>query len=413
MNVKIEGSCVKGIVNAPSSKSFAHRMIIAGFLSKKSGIIKNVGNSKDVLATLSCLNRIGLDYQIENGDLNFSFMEYKKNQVLDCAESGSTLRFLLPVVSALGIKASLTGSQRLLERPIDDLVNVLNNNGAKIDKLSINGKLKSGIYEIDGGISSQFITGLLLALPILDGDSQIIIKGKTVSKKYIDITLSVLKSFGIKIEKNKNGYKVYGNQEYKTSKTLTVEGDYSGASFMLSLGAINGEITVKNLNKRSPQGDRKIISVLKKFGAKIESVSGGYKVSKSSLTAVDIDVQDIPDIVQPLAVVASFSKGVTIFRNAYRLTLKESDRISGIISNLKRANIKAEFDGKDLKVYGGLVKNGEFLGENDHRTVMSASILALSVSGESQILGAEAVNKSYPQFFKDVVTLGGIVNGEI
>ncbi len=413
MDITITPSKISGEIYAPPSKSYAHRYIISAFLSKSEGIIKNVGASKDVLATLNALSGLGLKYSLEGGNVKISFGKAKNNAVLNCYESGSTLRFLFPVVCALGVKASFTGSEKLLSRPMKDLTDCLQANGAKIDGFSVSGKLKSGEYKINGGISSQFISGLMFALPLLDGDSKIIICGEEVSKDYLLVTLDVLKKFNINIEKTDYGYLVKGNQKYDIPKETTVEGDYSGASFMLSLGALSDGVTVLNLNENSLQGDRKIIDALSCFGAIVEKVEGGYFVKKGKLKAITLDCENIPDLVQILSVIASFSKGKSKFLNVSRLKLKESDRIEGIINNLKKAKIKAKYKNGNLIVYGGKPKAGTFSGDNDHRTVMSAVVLATFTKENSVVLGAEAIEKSYPSFLKDYIALGGKVDGNI
>jgi 3-phosphoshikimate 1-carboxyvinyltransferase len=413
MDIKITPSTITGVVNAPPSKSYSHRYIIASFLSKTEGFIDCCAKSKDILATLNCLKNLGLLYTFENGGVSLKFGKAVENPIIDCDESGSTLRFLIPILSALGVKCQFTGSKRLLERPIKDLTNCLNENGADIDGLKLNGKLKSGKFTINGGVSSQFITGLLFALPLLNGDSVIEIVGEIVSQNYIDITLGVLNDFGVSVTKTPNSYLVKGNQEYKMPSKIVVEGDYSNSAFLLAMGALGEGVTVLNLNKNSKQGDSKIIDILKEFGAIIKGVENGFSVKKGDLKGVTVDCENIPDIVQILAVVASFSDGKSVFKKVNRLEIKESNRILGIINNLNSAGIKAEYDGNNLTVYGGKVGCGAFNGDNDHRTVMSAVVLSAFSSGESIVKGVEAVNKSYPIFFEDFKGLGGITDGDI
>ena len=413
MDIKITPSNVGGTVIAPPSKSYAHRFIIASFLSKTDGFIFNCKPSNDVLATLNVLKNIGLDYSFCESGLAVKQGEIVKNPILDCGESGSTIRFLIPIVSALGVKCTFTGSKRLLERPIKELTDCLNANGGEIDGLNLNGQLKSGIFKINGGISSQFISGLLFALPLLNGDSSIEIIGETVSQNYIDITLDVLKEFGITIDKTPNGYFVKGCQTYKMPSKAVVEGDYSNSAFLLAMGVLGKGVKVLNLNKNSKQGDSRIIETLRDFGGIIQDVEDGYFAKKGTLNGVVVDCEDIPDIVQILSVVASFANGKSVFKNVNRLEIKESNRVLGIINNLKNAGIKAEYDGKDLTVYGGKVKAGVFNGDNDHRTVMSAVVASAFSDGESIVKGVEAVNKSYPTFFEDFNSLGGKTNGDI
>ncbi len=413
MDIKITPSKIGGTVVAPPSKSYAHRYIIACFLSSECGFIENCKTSKDMLATLGVLENLGLSYSFVDGGVKIGKKTAKETPVLDCIESGSTLRFLIPIASALGVKGEFTGSKRLLERPITELTDCLNKNGAEIDGLKLNGKLQSGNFKINGEISSQFITGLLFALPLLNGDSSIEIVGETVSQNYIDITLEVLKDFKIAVEKTANGYFIKGNQKYQMPKKISVEGDYSNSAFLLALGVLGDGVTVTNLNKNSKQGDKKIIEILKDFGGDIKEVEGGYFAKKGNLQGITIDCEDIPDIVQILSVVGAYAKGKSVFKNVKRLEIKESNRVLGIVNNLKKAGIIAEYNGNDLTVYGGKVSYGTFSGDNDHRTIMSAVVMSAFAKGESVVKGAEGVNKSYPTFFKDFKNLGGITDGDI
>ena len=412
MDILVNPSTIGGTVIAPPSKSYSHRYIISTFLSG-GGLIVGASPSKDVLATLNALSALGLKYSFNEKGVDISVGEGLEKGEVDCDESGSTLRFLLPIFSALGKNFKFTGAKSLLSRPMDNLVKTLNANGAEIENLKINGKLRSGTYEIDGDISSQFITGLIMALPLLSGDSKIIIKGKTVSKGYIDITLEVIKEFGIKVKKTSYGYYVYGSQTYKKPKVVKVQGDYSNGAFLLSLGALSKGVTVLNLPKKTSQGDKKIVFALKKFGAKVKRVKDGYFVKRGNLKGALINAQDIPDIVQILSVIASFSKGVTTIKNVERLKIKESDRISGIVNNLSKAGVKVEYKNGSLIIDGGVSNGSEFSGDNDHRTVMSAIVLATFLDGESKILGVEAINKSYPNFILDYKKLGGKIDGDI
>ena len=232
MQATINYSQLNGEIIAPPSKSYAHRILISAFLSGAKVTVKNVGNSNDVLATLNSLKSLGAEYTFDGINATIQRIETPKTTTIDCNESGSTLRFLLPVAAALGINATFTGKGRLLERPLTDLVETLNQNGAKVVGHTVNGKLTSGNYKISPSVSSQYITGLMLALPTLNGDSKIIFKGIPVSLGYLDITLDVLRDFGINIRKTDYGYFVKGNQQYKKHDTVVVEGDYSGSALL-------------------------------------------------------------------------------------------------------------------------------------------------------------------------------------
>ena len=392
MIVNIEKNFLKGEINAILSKSYLHRIMICDYLAGNSVKIGN--NSQDVFATKSCLDNI-------------------KTGNLDCGESGSTLRFMLPLCSAIGGEYSFTCHGRLAYRPNDELFNVLRENGIFIeqtDKIHLKGKLKSGEYKIRGDISSQYISGLLMALPILDGDSFITLTSPLVSAPYVDITLEVLKGYGIKIEKYSSGFKVFGNQTYKGE--LFAEGDWSNGAFMLVAGAINGEILVKNLNLESVQADREIYNVLKSANATMRETKDGIYVEKSNLNGFLLDAEDCPDIVPIASVLASFCKGVTEIKNISRLKIKESDRVLSTISMLSSFGIKAVEDNNRLIVYGGNPTAGVVDAFNDHRIAMSASVMASAILGKSKILGAECVNKSYPDFYEDIKSLGAIITKE-
>lgn len=414
MNVKIYPFIPCGEIIAPPSKSMAHRLLICSALKKGNTVIKNVGNSNDVITTAKCLNELGAKIRIQDGN---AFVEgisqVKKGRILDCGESGSTLRFLIPVACALGADATFTGSAKLLSRPINVLVDEIKRHGVNADGLSFSGKLKSGEYEIDCSISSQFISGLLMALPYLDGSSELILKGESVSKGYVDLTISMLEQCGIKYEKSGNKFIIRGNQEYNLSSETYCEGDWSGASYPLVLGAMRGEVTVKGLNLDSVQGDKEILKILEKAGAEVLVKENGITVRKATLNCFEYNFDPIPDLAPVCSALASVAEGESVFSGISRLKDKESDRVYTTIKTLTIAGITAEeIDGK-IKIKGGQVKDGSFDGENDHRIVMLATVLGISAEKESFILGADAVNKSYPDFFKDLERLGGKVDVDI
>ena len=392
MNVKVCGAKLEGEIKAIPSKSYAHRISICNFLSGKN---PNAGcgkfSSKDIAVTERCLNAL-----------------LRGERSLDCGESGSTLRFMLPLCASLGGEYSFTGHGKLMERPNQELFDVMGKHGvtaSKTDKIYISGKLSSGEYSIRGDISSQYVSGLLMALPKLEGDSKIILTTPLVSAAYVDITLEVLKSFGVKVDKTDYGFYVYGNQKY--SGKIAPEGDWSNMAFFLVAGAINGDIKVSGLNQNSVQGDKFIVDILKSAGADIKWQGQNLIVRKSKLNAFSFDAENCPDLVPIAAVLAAYADGVTVIKNIQRLKIKESDRVQTTISMLDSFRIKAESDGVNLTVYGGAVKPGKTSSFNDHRIVMSAAVLSLGVEGEAEITDAQAVSKSYPTFFEDFNGLGG------
>ena len=392
MKIQLAEAQLKGKINSIPSKSYAHRISICNFLAGKEPTAgcKDF-TSKDITVTENCLKTL-----LSGG------------KVLDCGESGSTLRFMLPLTSALGGSYEFIGHGKLIDRPNDELFSVMEQHGVKArktDRIFTDGKLTSGEYKIRGDISSQYISGLLMALPILEGDSKIILTTPLVSAPYVDITLQVLKSFGVEIEKQESGYFIKGNQKY--SGTISPEGDWSNMAFFLVAGAINGEVTVKGLNIYSVQGDKAILDILKKAGADLSISKDEVTVKKSGLNAFSFNAEDCPDLVPIASVLASYANGITIIKNIQRLKIKESDRIYKTIEMLKAFGIKAESDGKELTIYGNKPTNGKINSFNDHRIVMSASVLALGTKGVSEISDYKAVEKSYPTFFLDYNSLGG------
>ena len=392
MNIKIRGEKAQGVINAIPSKSYAHRIAICKYLAGQTPRVDcGQFTSKDIEVTTNCLENL-----------------MQGITSLDCGESGSTLRFLLPLCAALGGQYTFVGHGKLLERPLGQLFSALEDKGVsvkKTDVIEIFGKLCAGEYKIRGDISSQYVSGLLMALPTLEGDSKITLTTPLVSAPYVEITLQVLKEFGVHIERVENGFLIKGNQRYNGN--LIPEGDWSNSAFFLTLGAINGDITVNGLNLNSAQGDKYIIDILRLANADVRLTEDGARVVKSDLTAFTFDAEDCPDLVPIASVLASCAKGKTVIKNIERLKLKESDRGQSTIAMLSSFGIKAETDGKDLIVYGGKAKAGIVDGFNDHRIVMSASVMASVIDGQTEIVGAQAVNKSYPTFFEHFNLLGG------
>lgn len=405
-----------GTVSAIASKSQAHRFLIAASLSEASTQIICSETSGDIDATARCLGALGAHIAYENGVFMVSpvgrpvFGERR----LDCMESGSTLRFMLPVCCALGAEVSLFMGGRLPSRPLSPLYEELISHGCALspqgqNPLRVSGQLSGGRYTIPGNISSQYITGLLLALPLLGEDSLIRITGAVESGPYIDMTLAALKAFGVEIRAGEDGFRVRGNQRYKAPVSLCVEGDWSNAAFWLCQGAFSESgVTVTNLDRSSLQGDKAVLKLLERFGAVITFGGHSVTVSRGSLHGIEIDAGDTPDLVPILAAVAAVSTGKTVIRNAARLRIKESDRLATVTETLRAlgADITESEDGlvisgKD-RLDGGIVS-----AHGDHRIAMTVAVASAACRGPVTITGAEAVNKSYPGFFKDFAALGG------
>ncbi len=419
-SVKITPSVLSGKVKVPPSKSFAHRAVLAAFLSGGECKINNIGLSEDISATLNCIKALGAKFEYDNIKSNVLIACKAKTPcdkiILDCKESGSTLRFLIPIALCFSNNLEFTGQGRLMGRPMKPYFDIFDEKGIKYclknGVLSVNGKLSAGDFKIDGSVSSQFITGLLFALPLLDGDSRIIIEGNLTSKGYVDITLDVLKKFGVKIEND--NYKVFtikGNQQYK-AKNYTVEGDFSQAAFFLTAGALGCDITCTGLKENSLQGDKKILNIIAQTGAIIEKVgTNGYKATATAdMHGITVDADEIPDLVPIMAVLLAFCKGESRIVNAARLRIKESDRLAATCSELKALGAEIT-EGEDFLVINGVqVLSGNTVSShNDHRIAMATAIAACRCEGEVIIDGAKkSVKKSYPDFFDDYKKLGGI-----
>ncbi len=396
---------LSGKVHTIGSKSYAHRALIAGaFLQKNPIRIYGVTTSEDVSATLACLEKLGAKF--ENNVL-YPCQNLPKSAVLNANESASTLRFLLPVVASLGVKAEFLRADSLKNRPIAPLFKTLSQSGVKVCNtnsggLQISGKLTGNSFTVDSSLSSQFLSGLMFAVAIMGG-GDITVEGKRVSTGYIDMTIDVLKTFGVTVIATDYGYRILKNN-CKTD-SYNVEGDWSNAAFFLAAGAIGGMVTVEGLNPNSFQKDKKILSVLSDVGASVTVQNGSVRVEYKSLRPFTVDAEDIPDLVPVLAVLAAFADGKSVISNLSRLKIKESDRIEGILKTLHTAGISAAYDG-NLTICGGKPKGGDFYAE-DHRLAMAQTVLALYADGKSCIHHAETVRKSYPSFFDDVNKLGG------
>ena len=394
MIVNIEKGTASGRMIAPPSKSMAHRTLICGALSKMS-IIKNIEFSEDIKATLSCLEALGARVEIDGSTVKIGGLLEAQGTIknpLDCRESGSTLRFILPLCLLKGEPCLLKGSNRLFERPLSVYENICQETGIKYAQkencVAVAGKLSSGSYEIRGDISSQFISGLLFALPLLSGDSELIIKGGFESASYVGLTLKALGDFGIRINRSDaNTLYIYGNQTYKNTE-VSVEGDYSNAAFFDALNLLGGNVLIKGLDKKSLQGDRIYKEYFKLLGGK-----------------EPIDLSDCPDLA-PILFALSAIKGGNVFTGTKRLRIKESDRASAMAEELNKFGVSVKIEENSVIIGNSIIKAPELVlnGHNDHRIVMALSVLCTLTGGK--IAGAEAVAKSLPDFFKRLSALG-------
>lgn len=393
-------------------------MLICAALSDAPCTIVCQSVNRDMEATMNCLNALGANITYADGKFSVQpITEVRKGATLDCGESGSTLRFLLPVAAALGADATFIGQGRLPERPLSPLYEEMTAHGVKMTEngrmpLKCSGKLPAGLYTIDGGISSQFISGLLMALPLTGIQSKIAVTGKQESSSYIGLTLNALSQFGIDIQTVTDGYIIPSGQEFTPADAqVAVEGDWSAAAFWITAGVAGSKpVACTGLNYEcSAQGDRRIVDVLRKMGADIATAGNTVTARPSKLTAAQIDCADIPDLVPILAVAASSAQGTTIFDNIRRLRIKESDRVQSILQLLGMAGIYAFASDNTLTVTGGPARSCAYDPSGDHRMAMSAAILASAKDVKITISDAECTAKSYPAFFDDFNALGGIV----
>lgn len=424
------------------SKSYVQRVLIADMIctvqndhcEKKINDIDYI--SEDISAVKGCVD---------------SIISGKRS--IYCGESGATFRFLIPVLSAFGGKWSISTEGNLIKRPIHPLIREIEKKGilSRVEEkdLHLSGNLLSGDFFIEGNISSQFISGLLFSLPILDGDSTLYVCGEMGSKPYVDMTLSVIRKYGIEIEEVEKSdidlfieknylyidkadkcldksssnyisriYRIRGKQIYKRPYSIQIENDWSNSAFFLSIPSLLKDgIEVEGLDLNSTQGDKKIVEILKRFGVEVIYCEKSIRVkAKNNLKAIDIDVKDTPDLVPVIAILASVSQGTTIIRNISRLRFKESDRVDSISSVLTSMGIDVKIDGDIMYITGGSISGAKIDSFGDHRIVMMASMLSTVAVGRVEIRGYEAVNKSFPDFFKilseneidkNIVLIGG------
>lgn len=404
----------RGCIAVPPSKSVAHRKLISAALSGHESRIRCGEISKDIRATINCLSALGTVFsEQKQGIIKVTPSVPGEGSVkhMYCGESGSTLRFLLPVVSALGIPCVFHPEGRLSQRPLTELTSQLEKNGAVIGKkenlITCSGKLAGGSYTVPGNISSQFISGLLFALPLLDKDSRLDVTGRTESAPYITLTEHALSEAGIVFNKDDGGYSIPGGQHYDIPENCTVEGDWSNAAFFLCMGALSPEgIRVTGLDPESAQGDKKILQLLEAFGAEVSVSENSVSVKRKEMRPLTIDASEIPDLVPVLSVLMLGADGVSTIRNAQRLRMKESDRLcttAELITSLGGTASETE-DGLIITGNGSL-SGGIADAHNDHRIAMAAAVAASICRKDAVVRNAECTDKSYPLFWEDLNSL--------
>lgn len=401
-------SKLQGTVCAPPSKSEAHRIFICAALCRETTIVKIDDVCVDVFDTIECLRSLGASITELSKGLYRVVPVWKnlaKTATLYCRQSGSTLRFLLPVCAALGVSATFTGDYRLAERPIAPIIKLLQENAISVSAdtlpLTISGKLRGGNFSIGGDVSSQFVSGLLLAAPIMS-PCKIEITGKLQSAPYVSITQDIMAKFGVVAPDF-----AFTNQEYISPFEISVSGDWSAAAVWLCAGAISGKITVTNLDTKSSQGDRRICEILRDFGANIEVGKGEVTVSAAPLHAIDLDGGDIPDIIMPLCAVACLAEGNTPFLNIERLRIKESDRIVAIHELLFGLGGEAKTTADTITISQQDIEGGVVNCFSDHRLLMTATLFSTIARDIITLEHAQYVAKSYAAFYADFKKLGG------
>ena len=412
MDIRIDPSPLSGEIPAVSSKSDAHRLLICAALCADADTLVHIPQiSQDIEATAGVLRAAGISIErTADGYLVHPTTSPAISPVCDCGESGSTLRFLLPVISALCGCGSFEGQGRLPDRPIGELVEAMREHGVSFsaDRLpfSITGRLSSGDYMISGNVSSQYISGLLMALPVVGG-GRVILTTHLESSRYVDMTVSTMAKFGVHVRRIPQGWLVPEGSRYVSPGEASAQGDWSNAAFFLTAGAISGGVTLLGLDTASPQGDKAIVDILRRFGAQVSVADGRVSVMPGDLHGLDIELSEIPDLLPILAVAAAYAEGETVFRGGARLRIKESDRLSAVAAMLSALGGDVTELPEGLIVRGRPLTGGTVDGFGDHRIVMAASTAAACCQGSSIIIGAQAVSKSYPGFFEDFRKLGG------
>ena len=412
MIATITSAQLSGTIPAIASKSDAHRLLILAALSQGETRLSMEQRSEDIDATIDCLRALGsLIEVLPDGVLVRGIEQPNENPLLDCGESGSTFRFLLPVAAALCDSVRFIGSGRLPERPIGELMNVMLTHGVAFSAerlpFSTSGRLAGGAFSLPGNVSSQYLTGLLLALPLVAQDSTISLTTRLESAAYVDITLHALKRFGVRVSVENGVYAVSGGQTLQSPGECRVDGDWSNAAFFLAAGAMGKPVTLTGLHLDSPQGDKAILDALLKFGALVETAEDTVTVSPANLIGCTIDVSETPDLLPILAVLGAGASGETRLVNAARLRLKESDRLASVSAMLRALGGRVEEQPDALVITGGRLVGGTVESCRDHRIAMSAAIASILCESSVTILGADAVKKSYPAFYHDLNQLGG------
>jgi len=411
----IEPSAVKGNIKAPSSKSMTQRAIAAALLADGESIIHNPSYCDDSLAAMSMAVGLGARVEPQVNELKINGSAILKEPKLNCGESGLAIRMFSPIAALYPVEITMVGANSLKKRPMFMIEEALNQLGVKCISsngflpLTIQGPIVGGHCEIDGSVSSQLLTGLLMALPLASKDSEIMVKNLK-SKPYIDMTIQILKSFGITVKnEDYSFFRIPGNQKYIPHNYI-VEGDWSGGAFLLVAGAICGKLCITGLNRDSKQSDMSIINALENAGAKMTISENQIEISKSELKAFEFDATESPDLFPPLVALASYCEGVSIIKGVSRLIYKESDRAKVLKEEFGKLKINIEINDDIMFVTGGRPQAARVESHDDHRIAMAVAISSLGAKGRVYIRDSQCVAKSYPGFFNDLRNLGAMVH---
>ncbi|MGD0755140.1 MAG: 3-phosphoshikimate 1-carboxyvinyltransferase [Bacteroidales bacterium] len=411
----LEPSAIKGTINAPASKSMTQRAIAAALLADGQSIIHNPSYCDDSLAAMSIAVGLGARVEPQVNELKINGSAILKEPKLNCGESGLAIRMFSPIAALYPAEITMVGANSLKKRPMFMIEAALNQLGVKCTSsggflpLVIQGPLAGGKCEIDGSVSSQLLTGLLMALPLAARNSEIKVNNLK-SKPYIDMTIQILKSFGINVENNDYTlFHIQGNQKY-IPHNYTVEGDWSGGAFLLVAGAINGELSVKGLRRDSMQSDMSIINALENAGANIITGEDQIEITKSELKAFEFNATESPDLFPPLVALASYCEGISTIKGVSRLIYKESDRAKALKEEFGKMKVKIEINDDVMHVTGGRPQGARVESHDDHRIAMALAVASLGATGRVSIRDSQCVAKSYPVFFDDLRHLGAMVH---
>ena len=411
----LEPSAIKGTLKAPASKSMTQRAIAAALLADGQSIIHNPSYCDDSLAAMSIAVGLGARVEPQVNELKINGSAVLKEPKLNCGESGLAIRMFSPIAALYPAEIKMVGANSLKKRPMFMIEEALNQLGVKCTSsggflpLTIEGPIVGGHCEIDGSVSSQLLTGLLMALPLAAGNSEIRVNNLK-SKPYIDMTIQILKSFGISVEnRDYSLFRIQGNQKY-IPQSYTVEGDWSGGAFLLVAGAINGQLCVGGLSSDSMQSDKLIVNALENAGAHIISGENQIEITRSELKAFEFDATESPDLFPPLVALASYCEGISTIKGVSRLIYKESDRAKALQEEFGKMGIKIEINDDLMFVIGGKPQGARVESHDDHRIAMAIAVSSLGATGKVSIRDSQCVAKSYPGFFDDLRHVGAVVH---